>query len=72
MAYGALFWLWGSAESEASTRDETQVFNPSTSPEDVSNGLTWEAIAEDEWMRYAYKMEYVVARKTFAVLRTGM
>jgi hypothetical protein len=72
MAYSAPWWLWGSADPEALAWNETQVLNPSTSPEDVSNRLIWEAMAGAEWLRYAYKIEYVIARNAFAVLRTGM
>jgi len=68
VAYRAPFWLWvpgGHEYNEMIAADE---------PKDAEYRRLkslWEEAASDEWKRYAYEPEYMIARRMFALLRDG-
>lgn len=68
VAYSALFWLW--VEDEAV--HESQALEPVTKPELENAKRIFDTMAGEEWLRYAYRPEYVLARRMFELLRIGL
>ncbi|KAI4680283.1 uncharacterized protein J4E84_007931 [Alternaria hordeiaustralica] len=69
VAYRAPFWLWvwgGHEYDEMISADEP------TNADHRRLKTLWEEEASDEWKRYAYEPEYMIARRMFALLRDGI
>lgn len=73
MAYGAPFWLWmdDSALVEDDEDEKMANFEP-TGQVQRNNKATFLAEASEEWKKFAFEPEAMLARRMFQVLKSGM
>ncbi|KNG44655.1 hypothetical protein DDE82_003299 [Stemphylium lycopersici] len=70
VAYRAPFWLW--LDRSENEYNEMLAATEPTDPELLRMKTLWERLAGDEWKRYAFTPEYMIARRLFARLRDGI
>ncbi|CAG5169891.1 uncharacterized protein ALTATR162_LOCUS7095 [Alternaria atra] len=70
VAYRAPFWLWLSRDQNE--YDEMIAADTPVDADLQHLKILWEDVASDEWKRYAYTPEYLIARRIFTRLRNGI
>jgi hypothetical protein len=70
VAYRAPIWLW--LDEGLDQWDEMNAATEPTDPELIRLKKLWEELASDEWKRYAYMPEYMIARRLFTRLKGGI
>ncbi|KAJ4372024.1 hypothetical protein N0V83_003797 [Neocucurbitaria cava] len=69
VAYRAPLWLWNDMYDHG-TYETKALLTPVDSDEEELK-RTFEELADEEWLRYAFAPEFVVARRLFEILRSG-
>jgi hypothetical protein len=70
VAYRTPFWLW--LDEGLDEWHEMNAAMQPTDPELIRLKNLWEELASEEWKRYAYTPEYMIARRLFTRLRDGI
>ncbi|KAF1952787.1 hypothetical protein CC80DRAFT_478844, partial [Byssothecium circinans] len=73
-AFGPPFWIWNSApedSNEVGNNEELALTVP-RKDEDIEMKKLFDEFASEEWKRFAYTPEYIVARRLFRYLKNGI
>lgn len=69
MAYRAPFWLWVEDEYDEDERSANALV---LTPRGRATKNLFDGLAGPEWVRYAYAPQYIIARRMFAIMKSGL
>ncbi|KAF1842770.1 uncharacterized protein K460DRAFT_289852 [Cucurbitaria berberidis CBS 394.84] len=76
VAYRAPFWLWLEDDSnewdEIGGNYEIRALSTPADADQLELKKTFEELADEEWLRYAFEPEFIIARRVFELLRNGV